>query len=165
MKKFLLILPLVFLLSFIYGCELRKERVEKPAVDVEADIEAIESLTIQRVQAFNENNLDAFMALVADDAVWMPPGTQVLNGKEAIRNWQNFDKMNFDATIFTDEIEICGDWAFQRVHWEGSWTLKAGGETTPYKSKEIFIYRRQSDGSWLTSHAIWNGSPLETDDK
>ena len=117
------------------------------------------------MKAFNESNLDLFMSLVADDAVWMPPGASILIGKAAIRNWQNFDKMNFDATIFTDEIEICGDWAFQRVHWEFSWTLKDSNETTLSKSKEIFIYRRQSDGSWLTSHAIWNSSPLKEDEK
>ena len=164
MKRLLMIIPLVFLLCFTFGCQKAEEVAEEPAVDVEADKDAIRNLTNKRVKAFNESNIDLFMSLVADDAVWMPPGVSILNGKEAIRNWQNFDEMNFDATIFTDEIEICGDWAFQRVHWEGSWTLKAGGETIPYKSKEIFIYRRQPDGSWLTSHAIWNGSPLETDD-
>ena len=160
MKKQLMILPLALLLCFLVGCQQGEESTEEPVVDIEADIMAIESLTEQRVEAFNENNLDAFIALVADDAVWMPPGVSVLNGKEEIRNWQNFDDMSFDVKIFTDEIEICGEWAFQRVHWEGSWTIKESGETTSYKSKEIFIYQRQPDGSWLTSHAIWNGSPM-----
>jgi ketosteroid isomerase-like protein len=141
------------------------KKAEQSVIDIETDIAAIELLTCQRVRVFNESNLDAFMALVTDDAVFMPLGVQPLIGKEAIYKWQKFDDKSFDATIFSDEIEICGEWAFQRVHWEGSWTINASGDTTPYKSKEIFIYRRQPDGSWLTTHAIWNGTPIEIEDK
>ena len=165
MKNLRMILSLTLILCIVVGCQKRKKVAEESEMNIGADIAAIKNLTNQRVRAFNDGNLDAFMALVADDAVFMPPGVPALIGKEAIYNWQNFDEMSFDATIFSDEIEICGEWAFQRVHWEGSWTINASGETTPYKSKEIFIYRRQPDGSWLTTHAIWNGTHIETEDK
>jgi hypothetical protein len=51
MKKLLLILPLVFLLCFTFSCELRKERDEEPAMDVEAlsaeDVAAIKVWDLQ----------------------------------------------------------------------------------------------------------------------
>ena len=161
--RLLFSITFVVLLCLVFNCQNGGEAIQEHEVDVEADIAAIENLTKQRAQAFNEGNLEDFMSLVADDAVFMPPGVPALIGKETIHNWQNFDAMSWDATIYSDEIEISRDWAFQRVHWEGSWTLKSNGKTTIYKSKEIFIYRRQPDGSWLTSHAIWNGTPIESD--
>ena len=161
MKKTLMIIPLVTLLCFTFSCQAYEE---KPTVDIEADVEAIKSLTDEIMKAFNEGDLEAFMATVAEDAVYMPPGEPALIGKEAIRNWYTelFDKMSFDATISSDEIEICGDWAIQRATWKGSWIQKDSGETTQFESPGIYIYRKQLDGSWKNSHAIWNFTSMET---
>ena len=164
MKKILMIIPLVILLCFTFGCQQYYEEV-KPTVDIEADIAAIESLTNQVMNAWNEGDLDAFMATVAEDAVYMPPGEPVLIGKEAIRNWYDFGKETYDVTISSDEIEICGDWAIQRETWKGSWIQKDSGETTQFESKDINIYRRQPDGSWKKSHSIWNFTSRETSEK
>jgi uncharacterized protein (TIGR02246 family) len=119
------------------------------------------------MKAFNEGDLEAFMATVTEDAVYMPPGEPVLIGKETIRNWYNelFDKISFDVTISSDEIEICGDWAIQRTTWKGSMIQKDSGETTQAESKNIIIFRRQPDGSWKNSHAIWNFTSRETSEK
>ena len=162
MKKLLMIIPLVFLLCFTFSCQAYEE---KPTVDIEADVAAIESLTNQVMKAFNEGDLEAFMATIADNAVHMPPGYPVLIGKEAIRNWYTFDKISFDVTISSDEIEICGDWAIQRATWKGSWTQKDSGETTQFEAKDIYIHRRQPDGSWKNSHTIWNSTSMETSEK
>lgn len=164
MKKSLMIIPFVILLCFTFSCQKQAEEA-KPEVDIEADVEAIESLTNQVMKAFNEGDLEAFMATVADNAVHMPPGAPVIIGKEAIRNWYKFDKNSFDVTISTDEIEICGDWAIQRATWKGSWTQKDSGETTQFEAKDIYIHRRQPDGSWKNSHAIWNNTKMEPNEK
>ena len=161
MKKLLVILPMVILLCFAFSCQKAEEVTEEPMVDVEADIAAIESLTNQVMIAFNEGDLDAFMATIADDAVHMPSGYPALIGKEAIRNWYTFDNISFDVTISSDEIEICGDWAIQRATWKGSWEKKDSSETKQFESKDIYIYRRQPDGSWKNSHTIWNSTPIE----
>jgi len=162
MKKLFMVLPLVFLLCFTFSCQKAEEVAEEPVVDVEADIAAIESLTNQVMNAWNEGDFEAFMATIADDAVHMPPGYPILIGKEAIRNWYTFGKISFDVTISSDEIEICGDWAIQRATWKGSWIRKDSGETTQFESKDIYIYRKQPDGSWKNSHTIWNSTSSET---
>ena len=89
MKKLFMVLPLVFLLCFTFSCQQGEEVAEEPVVDVEADIAAIESLTNQVMNAWNEGDFEAFMATIADDAVHMPPGYPILIGKEAIRIWQD----------------------------------------------------------------------------
>lgn len=162
MKKLFMILPLVLVLCCAFGCEKAEESVEEPAVDIAADVSAIESLLNQVENAWNEGDLDAFMATIADNAVYMPPDEPVLIGKEAIRNWYDFDNFSFDVTINSDEIEVHGDWAFQRSHWNGSWVQKDSGEITRMESKTINIFRRQPEGSWKNSYAIWNFTKRET---
>ena len=159
MKKSLMIIPLVILLCFTFSCQAYEE---KPAVDIEADIEALKSITDKVMKAFNEGDLESFMTTITDDAVFMPPGEPVIIGKEAIRNWYNFDKIGFDVTISVDEIEVCGDWAFLRATWIGTQTQKESDETTEFKATDMSIHRRQPDGSWKTSHAIWNFTSMET---
>ncbi len=162
MKKLLMIIPLVILLYFTFSCQAYEE---KPAVDIEADIEALKSITDKVMKAFNEGDLESFMTTITDDAVFMPPGEPVIIGKEAIRNWYNFDKIGFDVTISVDEIEVCGDWAFLRATWIGTQTQKESDETTEFKATDMSIHRRQPDGSWKTSHAIWNFTSMETSEK
>ncbi len=166
MKKLLMIIPLVILLCFAFSYQKQAEGA-KPTVDIEADVAAIESLADELMKALNEGDLEALMATVAEDAVWMAPGEPALIGKEAIRNWYNglFDKISFDVIISPDEIEICGDWAIQRTTFKGSWIQKDSGETTQFESKDIYIYRKQPDGSWKNSHAIWNFTSMETSEK
>ena len=165
MKKLLMISPLVFLLCFNFGCQKAEEVAEEPAVDVEADKEAIESLMNQVEKAFNEGDIDAYMSTVADNAVIMEPNEPAIIGKEAIRNHYGFiESMNFDMKIFIDEIEVSGDWAFHRSRWKGSWTEEESGQKTEIESKDINILKRQPDGSWKITHVIFNFTSRKTSD-
>jgi uncharacterized protein (TIGR02246 family) len=165
MIKQLLILPLVFLLCFNFGCQKAEEVAEEPAVDVEAEVSAIESLMNQVEKAFNEGDLDAYMATFADDAIVMPPGESALIGKEAIRDGYGFiESMSFDMKIFIDELEVSGDWAFHRSHWKGAWTEEDSGKKTEIESKDIGILKRQPDGSWKITHTIFNFTSRKTSD-
>ena len=165
MKKLLVILPLVFLLCFTFGCQKAEEVAEEPTVDVEADIAAIKTLINQVEIAFNEGDLDAYMSTVADDAVDMPPDAPAVIGKEAIRDWYGFlGSTSFEVKIFIDEIEVSGDWAFYRSHWKGSYTQENSGQKTEMESKVIGILKRQPDGSWKITHTIFNFTSRKTSD-
>jgi ketosteroid isomerase-like protein len=163
MKKSFLIWAIVLLLCLLFGCQKNgAEGEEVSKVDVEVDIVAIEKLIQQTQDAFNAGDLDTYMASIADDAVFMPQGTASLVGKQAIRDWYNFDNMDFDSTIIIDEIEVHGDLAFARSHWDGSWVQKDIQETTLYKSQTINIFKRWPDGSWKNWRTIWNFVTRET---
>ena len=78
MKKLLMVIPLVILLCFTFGCQAYEE---KPTVDIEADVEAIKSLSDEIMKAYNEGDLEALTAIVAEDVVFMPPGKPAFIGK------------------------------------------------------------------------------------
>ena len=162
MKRLFMILSLVVLLCLSFSCQQADKGNEMSAVDVEADVAAIKRLSNQVIKAFNEGDIEAYMDTIAENAVFMPPNEPALIGKDAIRNWYDFDTLNFDMTITVDEIEVQGDWAFQRSHWKGDWIEHDTREKTKIESKTINIFRRQPDGSWKNSHSIWNFTSRET---
>ena len=131
---------------------------EKP--DTEADIEAINSLTKEVLRSWNEGDFEGYMALIDDDAMFLPPNAPMFTGMETIRSVyrSEFDQYTFDLTISTEEIQVCGDWAFGRENWIGSMTPKDGGEPIMFNNKNLVIYRRQPDGSWKTWRAIYNSN-------
>ena len=155
MKKLLMIIPLVILLCFTFGCQAYEE---KPTVDIEADVEAIKSLSDEIMKAYNEGDLEALTAIVAEDVVFMPPGKPAFIGKEAIRNWHDFDKISFDVNITVEEVQVLGDWAFMRDIWIGTVTQKESGEKFELNNKSLILLRRQPDGTWKMSYSIFNSN-------
>jgi len=156
MKKLLMILPLVILLCFTFGCQQGEEVAEEPAVDVEADVEAIKSLEDETMKAVNEGDLERYLSLLTDDVVWMAPTQPSAIGKEAVKNWVEFDLFTYEVTITVEEVQVLGDWAFMRDIWIGSGTQKDSGEKFEFNNKGLYLLRRQADGSWKMSYVIFN---------
>ena len=155
MKKLLMVIPLVFLLCFTFSCQAYEE---KPTVDIEADVEAIKSLSDEIMKAYNEGDLEALTAIVAEDVVFMPPGEPALIGKEAMRNWHDFDKISIDVNITVEEVQVLGDWAFMRDIWIGTVTQNESGEKFELNNKSLILLRRQPDGTWKLSYSIFNSN-------
>ena len=157
MKKSLMIIPLVILLCFAFSYQQQAEEA-KPTVDIEADVEAIKSLSDEIMKAYNEGDLEALQAIVAEDLVFMPPGEPALIGKEAMRNWHDFDKISIDVNITVEEVQVLGDWAFMRDIWIGTVTQKESGEKFELNNKSLILLRRQPDGTWKMSYSIFNSN-------
>ena len=165
MKKLLTIIPLVFLLCFTFSCQQGEEVPEEPAVNVEADIAAIKAMFVNNSSVIASRDLDGWIAQFTEDAVFMPDNSVILMGKEAGREFAHpwFEQLNLEFDISVDEIEVLGNWAFARWSFTSEATPKAGGETVQRDGKEIWILKRQPDGSWKCSHIIYNyDSPLPT---
>jgi len=168
MKKIFTILPLVFLLCFTFGCQKAEEVAEEPAVDVgvdvEADIAAIESLTNQVMNAWNEGDYEGCMALIDEEAMILLANGPTLEGIEVIRSTYrtSFDSMDFDLTLTTEEIHVYDNIAFSRDNWKGSMNPKDGSEPIVFDNKVISIYKRQPDGSWKIWRNIYNSNTPPT---
>ena len=127
-------------------------------VTAEADHEAIRTLETEIYAAENAGNLDAFMSFVDEDPVWLPPNESAITDRQAIREWirpylEDYDILE-EAT--GQEVRVLGDWGYIRAHWTFAMIPKAGGETITDEGKSIWIVRRQDDGTWRISRAIWN---------
>jgi ketosteroid isomerase-like protein len=155
MKKLWMILLLVFLMCLNFSCQQPvEETVEKvkSALDVEADIAAIEILTKECSRAWNEGDYEGYMALIDENALFLPPN--------AYSN--SFNSLDFDVTITTEEIHVAGDLAFSRDGWKGSMNPKDGSEPILFDNKTLSIYKRQADGSWKYWRVMYSSNTLPT---
>lgn len=149
----------VLLLSLSVGCQPQREEVaEGPVVDVEADVEAIRALFAHNASVINSGDLDAWIGQFTEDAIFMPPNSAILKGRDAGREFARpwYEQLDIEFEISVDEIEVHGDWAFARWSYVGRYTPKAGGDTIQESGKEIWILRRQPDRTWKCSHIIYN---------
>jgi ketosteroid isomerase-like protein len=166
MKKLLLILLLVFLLCFTFSCQKAEEVAEEPAVDIEADVEAIKGVIDDITRAWNEGDYEGYIALIDEEAMFLPPNAATVSDMETIRSiYKNhFDSFDLDLTIIKEEIHVFGDLAFSRDGWKGSLNPKDSSEPIVFDNKVITIYKKQPDGSWKIWRAMFNSNtPLATE--
>jgi uncharacterized protein (TIGR02246 family) len=160
LKKRLMVVPLVFVLCFAFGCQQTEEVTEEPVVDVEADVQAIQSVIEESGRAWNEGDYEGFMEIIDEDAILLPPYAPPIRGIEKIRPVYKteFDSFDFDVTITTEEIHVSGDLAFSLDIWKGSMIPKDGSEPIPFENKNLVIYKKQNDGSWKTLRAMFSSN-------
>jgi uncharacterized protein (TIGR02246 family) len=116
-----------------------------------ADVAAIQALLVDIERTFEAGDLDAAMAVFADDAVIMGQGAPDVAGAEAIRAMYMgmLEQFAIAADLTSEEIEVAGDLAYER----GTYTLKLtqksdGRVVADLKNRYIHIFKRQPDGAW-----------------
>lgn len=120
------------------------------------DVAALQELGKSYARAVLAGDADAVAALYTDDAVEMPPGAPERVGREAIRAGYQGGGETTEFTMIPLQIEGRADLAYDRGGW--SWTGVMPGTTEPRTEvgKYLAIARRQADGSWRWTAAIWN---------
>jgi len=155
------VLVAVFLaLSSAVSCRTPQAR------DRGADGGAIASMYAARLQTIQtagtiDQIVEAYVATVADDAVWMPPNSPAVVGKEAIRSWAwgFFSRYALDVDSLPVEVLQVGDQlAVRRFRSMGRYIPSDGGETVPYDQKYVDILRREPDGSWSITLHMWSSN-------
>ena len=125
-----------------------------------ADRAALEAIAKEYEAAFSAGDVEALVALHADDAIRMPPNAPPVVGKEAIQAayQTTFDEFAAKITLSLEEVEVAGDWAFVRGTSPVTVTPKAGGEPLEDEGKYLSIRKRQPDGSWKIFRTIWSSN-------
>ena len=126
----------------------------------EQDITAIEAMSKARAAAFNEGNAADIALHFTDDAILMAPGQPASQGKDAVQAYYQsvFDTYHTSLTSYYDEVKVDGDLAYGQGFAEVILTPRAGGEPLSSTAKYLNILQRQPDGSWKTTHDIWNSN-------
>jgi uncharacterized protein (TIGR02246 family) len=158
MRQSIRSLVVVFIVLATLSCTRHSTPAAEETVSTEADVAAIERLFENNEVMLSSGDLDGWIKQFTEDAVFMPPDSPVVIGKAAGREFARPSYENFDAeySITVNEIEVVGDWAFARWSFTSEVTPKSGGDTTKRSGKEIWILKRQPDGSWRCSHIIYN---------
>lgn len=116
-----------------------------------ADEQAIRALIKRWIDATREGDVDAVLALMADDAVFLTPGAPPMQGKEAFdRSMRGALADNtFDAVSEIDEVVVCGDMAYSRTRLSITVTSQHGKLPMRRSGHTLSILRKGVDGKWL----------------
>jgi len=151
----------IFVLSLIFTLFLSCTN-ETPPVEqsIEKDKEMITAVSNDRAEAFNNSDAAGIAEHFTEDAILMAPGVPAMEGREAVRNYYQsiFDQYETELDSYYEEIKIDGDLAYGRGVAKVTLIPKNGTESSSSTSKYLNILQRQPDGTWKTTHDIWNSN-------
>jgi uncharacterized protein (TIGR02246 family) len=114
-------------------------------------------------KATMERGAEGYASYFAEDGVLLPPDAPPVNGRAAIREWQ--DRQQREAThrtvpeaITEDELQAAGDWVIYRGTLKGRRVPKAGGADEPFENKILDVLRRKADGNWEFLRRMWSSN-------
>ena len=108
--------------------------------------------------AYNTNTPAAFPAMYTKDAVVLPPGSQQVNGRQAIGQfWEDRLKPGNrkDHTFEIISLQQDGQYAYQVARWTLN-IINKTGEPMKVSGNTVRIFEHQPDGAWLTKVHIFN---------
>ena len=150
MKKFLTIIPLVFLLCFTFGCQQGEEVAEEPAVDIEAEREAVLAVNAEFLEALKAKDIERTMSVFVDEAMMMVANDTFFRDREGIKKYfERFFEAGWNANILIDRADVSksGDLAYVLI--KLGHTRVKGDQTVGYfKAGSFIIFKKQLDGSW-----------------
>lgn len=128
--------------------------------DEASDIAAIKALSAARAKAFNDGDAGIIAAAFTETGLLMAPGSKSMTGRESVRGYyqQIFDQYKTILESGYDEVKVSGNLGYGVGFARVTLVPHTGGDTLVSTSKYINILERQADGSWLTTHDIWNAN-------
>jgi uncharacterized protein (TIGR02246 family) len=117
----------------------------------------IKDVTMRFGEAFNRGDVAAAVEFYTDDAKFLHPNTEIVSGKQAIKEFFEtgrafgLRRINFESI----EVGYDGDLAYERgvINMD---LEPEGGQAMVDKGKYLVVMKRQADGSWKVAVDIWN---------
>jgi uncharacterized protein (TIGR02246 family) len=139
--------------------EKTSEQTITPGEATKTGEEALMQWMEKYVANNNRGDIENYGSFWTDDVIWLPPGSQAMYGKENIVEFANqgFANYRIKQDITINEIKVIDDFGYIRGETAEEYIpLKDGFKPMSIRGKGIFMFRRQSDGSWLATHCAWN---------
>ncbi|MDR5591318.1 nuclear transport factor 2 family protein [Christiangramia sp. SM2212] len=148
MKKFLI---LFFALS-LNSLDL----ISQEFIGDKNDIDIILKNTEAFSKAYVNADYDGIKESYAENAVILPPGAELIKGKQAIKErWILPEEVKILSHKITQtEIKIINDHAYDIGYYEGS-TQRNDGTEISWKGKYLIVWKKE-EGDWKIYADAWN---------
>lgn len=140
------------------------------SVGPEADVEAILAQSRALSAAYVRGDIDALVAVYAEDGIAAPSGRDFVRGPGALHELWALPpgRVITRHTATPEELRVEGDLAYDWGYYEGA-AEQDGEPRGPFGGKYLIVWQRDADGVWRIAHDMWNSlaprppepSPLE----
>src|SRR5437762_11162770 len=127
-----------------------------PAPIADADRDTIRMEVDNFTKAMLAGDFATAASYYTEDAMLLPPNAPAIEGRAAI---QNFFTTYPKISAFTQkivELDASGELAWARLTYELTMTPAGAKASLNDSGKTIIIMKKQLNGTWQTSRAIWN---------
>ena len=120
------------------------------------DKATIERLNAQFAEAFNSGDIAAVAAMYAEDAALLPPGSDMVKGRNDIRSfWMKAAEQISDFKLATVDVKPLGSDAAREI---GTFSLKTKGQQAQDVSGKYVVVWQKVGGDWKLATDIWNSN-------
>ena len=119
------------------------------------DVAAIRNASQTFVQANVAGDWAAAVAVLTEDAVWMPPNQAAREGRADIQDWLSLQTVT-DFELAALETGGRGGIAYTRGSFSITLTVEGMAGPVSDTGKYVEIWWKEPDGSWLIDQIIWN---------
>ena len=110
-------------------------------------------------------DVDRIVSYWTDDAVVMPPGQPIVEGKAALRKFvsDSLSIPGFQVHWTSDLVRFSPDGHLAYMRSMNEFTVPGSdGSPQTLRGRAVTIWRREGDGQWRCAVDIWNGAPTST---
>ena len=135
-----------------------KKAAKPPAPKVASAADAIHQLDAEFMKAASAKNAGSVVkAFYAPDAVLMPPGHPIVEGRASIQSFLQglIDSGLTSIKLDTTTIASAGDLAYGRGRYALAISPPSGAPVQD-EGKYVVVYRRQAGGAWRAVADIFN---------
>ena len=120
------------------------------------DKATIEQLNEKFAAAFNKGHAAAVAAMYTEDAVVLPPGADMVRGRENIRAfWAKTAEQIQDIKLTTVDVKPLGPDAAREI---GTFSLKTKGPQPQEVSGKYVVVWQKAGNDWKLATDIWNSN-------
>ena len=137
----------------------------QPSPAYEGDLEDITAILAQSralSEAYMTGDIEALVAVYAEDGIAAPDGSEFIRGHDALFELWSLPEgrvvTHHQATPV--ELKVHGDFAYDWGYYEGAVT-QDGEARPPFRGKYLVVWQRDPDGVWRIVHDMWNSLPAE----
>ena len=107
-------------------------------------------------------DVEKTLSYMSDDAIMIPPGAPIVEGKAAIRAFvtSSFQMPGFNIQWVSEKVTFSPDGNLAYMRGTNTTTVRgANGELLKIPGRGVTIWRREPDGQWRCVVDIWNDPP------
>jgi uncharacterized protein (TIGR02246 family) len=121
---------------------------------VAQDQATIQSLNDRFATAFNTGDIASVAARYTDDAIVLPPGAEMLKGRDAIQSfWKAAAEQLEDLKLTATDVKPLGTEAAREI---GTFSLRTKGQQPQEITGKYVVVWQKVGGDWKLATDIWN---------